>query len=82
MEKSEWCETARRENALIFSGDWNRVTDLAQKIELEYKPTIDELLTTVINRDEVEELVKRPVETRLALIVARFYTFLGPPLFQ
>ena len=39
-----------------------RVAELAQTIELEHKPTIEELLSTVINRDEVEELVKRPVE--------------------
>jgi len=39
-----------------------RVAELAQTIELEHKPTLEELLGTVINRDEVEELVKRPVE--------------------
>ena len=58
-----------------------RVTDLAQRIELEYKPTVDELLTTVINRDEVEELVKRPVtscirETDLHEI-SPYFTFSG-----
>ena len=41
--------------------DLSRVTDLAQKIELDHKPSVDELLTTVINREEVEELVKQPV---------------------
>jgi hypothetical protein len=44
-----------------------RVAELAQTIELEHKPTIEELLSTVINRDEVEELVKRPVEFILLL---------------
>jgi hypothetical protein len=38
-----------------------RVADLAHTIELEQKPTIEELLCTIVNRDEVEELVKRPV---------------------
>jgi len=38
-----------------------RVAELAQTIEFEYKPTLEELLSTVINREDVEELVKRPV---------------------
>ena len=42
--------------------DFSRVSELAQTIEFEHKPTLEELLSTVINRDEVEELVKRPVE--------------------
>ncbi|UJR28036.1 hypothetical protein I4U23_009293 [Adineta vaga] len=36
-----------------------RVVELAQTIELEHKPTLDELLSAVLNREEVEELVKR-----------------------
>ncbi len=45
-----------------FSIKYLRVAELAQTIEFEHKPTLDELLGTVTNRDEVEELVKRPVE--------------------
>ncbi|CAF3545026.1 unnamed protein product [Rotaria sordida] len=37
-----------------------KVAELAQTIEFEHKPTIEELLSTVINRDEVEELIKKP----------------------
>ncbi|CAF4470516.1 unnamed protein product, partial [Rotaria magnacalcarata] len=36
------------------------VTDLAQTVELEQKPTLEELLSTVINREDVEELIKKP----------------------
>ena len=46
-----------------FFDRWNRVSDLAEQIELEHRPSLDELLSAVINRDEVEEMVKRPVET-------------------
>ncbi|CAF3362603.1 unnamed protein product [Rotaria socialis] len=37
-----------------------KVTDLAQTVELEQKPTLEELLSTVINREDVEELIKKP----------------------
>ncbi len=39
-----------------------RVIELAQAIELEHKPTLEELLSAVMNREEVEELVKRIVK--------------------
>jgi hypothetical protein len=38
------------------------VAELAQSIEIERKPTLDELLSTIINRDEVEKLIKQPVK--------------------
>ncbi|CAF0827492.1 unnamed protein product [Adineta ricciae] len=41
----------------FISGE--RVVELAQTVELEHKPTLDELLSAVLNREEVEELVKR-----------------------
>ncbi|CAF1461812.1 unnamed protein product, partial [Adineta steineri] len=41
----------------FINGD--RVIELAQTIELEHKPTLDELLSAVTNRVEVEELVKQ-----------------------
>jgi hypothetical protein len=44
------------------------VVDLAQKVELECKLTVDELLKAVINHDEVQELVKRPVEYHCLLL--------------
>jgi hypothetical protein len=47
---------------LFFNKIFLRVAELAQTIEFEHKPTLDELLGTVTNRDEVEELIKRPVE--------------------
>ncbi|CAF2899332.1 unnamed protein product [Rotaria sp. Silwood2] len=37
-----------------------KVSELAQTIEFEHKPTLEELLSTLINRDEVEELIKKP----------------------
>jgi hypothetical protein len=40
----------------------NRVAELAQNIEIERRPTLEELLSTVINRDEVEKLIKQPVQ--------------------
>jgi len=44
----------------------NRVAKLAQSTEIERKPTLEELLSTVINRDEVEKLIKQPVGNRLS----------------
>ncbi|CAF3409746.1 unnamed protein product [Rotaria sp. Silwood1] len=35
-----------------------KVAELAQFIEIERKPTLEELLSTIINRDEVEKLIK------------------------
>ena len=60
MEKSK-----EKKNRFCFSIKYLfiiRVAELAQTIEFEHKPTLEELLGTVINRDEVEELVKRPVK--------------------
>ncbi|CAF1395000.1 unnamed protein product, partial [Didymodactylos carnosus] len=37
-----------------------KVTDIAQTIEHEHKPTLEELLNVIINRDDVEEMIKRP----------------------
>ncbi|CAF4056524.1 unnamed protein product [Rotaria sp. Silwood2] len=37
-----------------------KVAELAQFIEIERKPTLEELLSTIINRDEVEKLIKQP----------------------
>lgn len=52
-----------------------RVAELAQTIEFEHKPTLKELLCTVINRDEVEELVKRPVKRILLMKSKRTRNF-------
>lgn len=40
----------------------NRVIELAQKVELEHKPTLEELLSAIVNRIEVEELFKQTVK--------------------
>ena len=40
----------------------NRVAELAQSIEIERKPTLEELLSTIINRDEIEKLIQQPVK--------------------
>ncbi len=45
-----------------YSFEIIRVIELAQAIELEHKPTLEELLSAVMNREEVEELVKRIVK--------------------
>ncbi len=45
-----------------YSFEILRVIELAQAIELEHKPTLEELLSAVMNREEVEELVKRIVK--------------------
>ena len=39
----------------------HRVAELAQGTEIDHKPTLEELLSTIINRDEVEKLIKQPV---------------------
>jgi hypothetical protein len=49
-------------NKFFFIYKIIRAAEVAQTIEFEHKPTLEELLGTVINRDEVEGLVKRPVE--------------------
>jgi hypothetical protein len=40
----------------------NRVAELAQSIEIQRKPTLEELLSTIINRDEIEKLIQQPVQ--------------------
>lgn len=40
------------------------MADLAKSIPVEGKPTLEELLSTLINRDEVEKLIRQPVKTR------------------
>ncbi|CAF0958808.1 unnamed protein product [Rotaria sordida] len=37
-----------------------KVAELAQSIEIERKPTLEELLSTIINRDDIEKLIKQP----------------------
>jgi hypothetical protein len=39
----------------------HRVAELSQSTEIKRKPTLEELLSTIINRDEVEKLIKQPV---------------------
>jgi hypothetical protein len=39
----------------------NRVAELAQCTEIQRKPTLEELLSTIINRDEIEKLIQQPV---------------------
>ena len=60
MEKGKDCSSPCLSPAFVDRS--NRVSELAELIELEHQPSLDELLTAVINRDEVEEMVKRPVE--------------------
>lgn len=48
-------------NYELYIIDIPRVAEIAQTIEFEHRPSLEELLNTVINRDDVEELVKRPV---------------------
>lgn len=38
-----------------------RLADLAMEFELERPPTVDDLLTVIINREDVEALIGRPV---------------------
>jgi hypothetical protein len=40
----------------------NRVAELAQSIEIQRKPTLEELLSTIINRDEIEKFIQQPVQ--------------------
>ena len=37
------------------------MAELGQTIEVQCKPTLDELLSTIINRNEVEQFLKQPV---------------------
>jgi hypothetical protein len=41
------------------------VAELAQCTEIGRKPSLEELLSTIINRDEVEKLIKQPVKKYL-----------------
>jgi hypothetical protein len=50
----------------------NRVAELAQIIEIEREPTLEELLSTIINRDEVEKLIKQPVKIIFSFFVLKF----------
>lgn len=38
-----------------------RLADLAMEFELERPPSIDDMLTVIINREDVEALIGRPV---------------------
>lgn len=40
---------------------FDRVAELAQTIEIEHKLTLEELLNVIINRDDIEKLLKQPV---------------------
>lgn len=39
----------------------NRVSELALCIDMDLKPTIDELLDTFLNKDDVDKMVRAPV---------------------
>ncbi|XP_064651541.1 IQ domain-containing protein H-like isoform X2 [Lineus longissimus] len=40
--------------------DGDKLADLAQEFELEKTPTIDDLLSVIVNSEDVESLIKRP----------------------
>ncbi|CAH1796248.1 unnamed protein product [Owenia fusiformis] len=42
----------------FINGD--RLADLSLEFELEHNPTVDDLLTVVVNREDVEAVIKRP----------------------
>lgn len=41
--------------------DGDKLADLALEFELEIQPTINDLLTAVVNREDVEAMIKSPV---------------------
>lgn len=41
---------------------FNRVAELSQTITVEGQLTLENLLSTIINRDEVEKWIKQPVK--------------------
>lgn len=48
---------------------FSRLADLAMEFELEKPPTIDDMLMVIINREDVEALIGRPVRYYLIPII-------------
>ena len=46
-----------------------RLADLAMEFELEKPPTIDDMLMVIINREDVEALIGRPVRYYLITVI-------------
>lgn len=40
---------------------FNRVNDLSRCIDMDLKPTVEELLDTFLNKEEVEKILRTPV---------------------
>ena len=40
-----------------------RLADLSLEFELEKAPTIEDLLTVIVNREDVESIIRRPVSS-------------------
>jgi len=40
-----------------------RLADLAEEFELEQPPSLDDLLSCIVNRDDVENIIFKPVST-------------------
>ena len=47
--------------SLCFYGNIHRLADLAEEFELERPPSIDDLLSCIVNRDDVENIIFKPV---------------------
>lgn len=41
-----------------------RLVDISVEFELEQRPTVDDLLQVIVNRDEVEKLIRKPVSMK------------------
>lgn len=44
--------------------DGDRLAELALEFELEQQPTVNDLLTAVVNREDVETMINTPVSTQ------------------
>jgi hypothetical protein len=51
----------------------DRLADLAEEFELERPPSIDDLLSCIVNRDDVENIIFKPV------IIPFFYSLKSFP---
>lgn len=43
--------------------DGDKLAELALEFELELQPTVNDLLTAIVNREDVESLINAPVST-------------------